>query len=230
MAFMRPAPRRFMLALIACACVHPARAMADSVVLDFSVLRDGQPFGHHIICIRREPGRTEVENSARAEVTLGPFRLFTYDYDSHEIWEDGHLLSLAARTDDDGDKTRVTAQAEPDGLRVRGPQGEAVLAAGILPTSFWTIAATRSPTLLDTKTGQLDTVATLFLGQDRVGGESGVPLDHYRMTGDLIADLWYDRAGLLARARFSARGSVFDYVKAPPPPRVVAGVGGARRD
>lgn len=198
---------------------HPVRAAEPPpTVLDFLVLRDGQPFGRHTIRIRRLGDRVEVENTASASVMLGPFTLFTYAYRSHEVWENGRLRSLAAWTNDDGKEVTVKAEVVAGGLRVSGPEGETLLPAGLLPTSFWTVAATRPPALLDTQTGQVARVSTILVGIEPADPPlTPGPVERYRMTGDLSSDLWYDAQGLLAKARFRARGALFEYVRAPPP-------------
>ncbi|MDR3438894.1 DUF6134 family protein [Telmatospirillum sp.] len=213
---LRAAPAGVIAAFLLCCAGSPTRAADLSAVLDFSISRDGQPFGRHIIRIRRMGERTVVDNSANGDVMLGPFHLFTYDYACREIWEQDRLLSLVSRTDDDGRHIKVEAESGPGGLRVSGPDGDVLLPPETIPASFWTAAAVTSATLFDPRTGKVDHVQSTLLGDesDVVDNES-LSIQHYKMTGDLVADLWYDRGGLLARARFQARGSVFDYVKTP---------------
>jgi hypothetical protein len=61
-------------------------------------------------------------------------------------------------------------------------------------------------------TGQLAKVTSQFEG---VEGEAGGKLYRYRLSGDINTELWYDVRGLLAKARFNARGSVFEFSRPP---------------
>lgn len=178
--------------------------------LRFEVMRDGLPFGRHVITIFRDGDRIEVENTAGATVAMGPFVLFRYAYRSREIWEGDQLRRISAWTNDDGKEMSVTAEWDKEGLRMSGPDGQAVLPPSVLPTSFWTMAVAKSPILLDTQTGQLARVTSHPLGTKP--GHDGDLLG-YRLTGDLNSELWYDSRGLLAKAHFKARGSSFDYVR-----------------
>lgn len=196
-----------------------------SVLLQFQLLRDGEPFGRHTIRIDHRPdGTAVVENHADAAVALGPFTVFKYTYRSQEIWRDGVLLTMTSWTDDDGREVRLSAETRPDGLVLDGPEGTAVLPGGLLPTSFWTVAEMGQTFLLDTHTGHVDEVSIERMADEK--GPGGV-LARYRMTGDLTSDLWYDGDGLLARARFAARGAIIDYIKEPQTPTLLAGSKGA---
>ncbi|MTJ83019.1 MAG: hypothetical protein F8N37_18705 [Telmatospirillum sp.] len=214
---LRATPAGFMVAMLVCLGTGAASAGEQPETLDFALFRDGQAFGHHSFRIYRDGDRTVVASTASASVTLGPFRVFSYDYDSEEVWDGDHLLSLTARTDDSGAKYAVRAGLGPDGLKVSVGGRQQTVPAAVLPTSFWTRAAMTAPALLDTRTGDVDHVEIAALGSETDPSAGGV-LDHYRLSGDLAADLWYDRDGLLARAHFLVRGADIDYVRTSPQP------------
>ena len=132
---MRTGSGVFFLLLFLSLRAHSAFAEEDPVLFDFMVLRDGQPFGHHLMVIYRKQDRIEVDNKADADVFFGPFRLFIYRYQSHEVWEKGRLRSIVATTNDDGEESSVTAKAEAGGLQGRGPEGQIHIPDDIKPTS-----------------------------------------------------------------------------------------------
>lgn len=203
-------PVRIALAFLLAMGVTAIPATAETLLFD--ITRDGQPFGRHIITILSNGVQTDVENAADAKVAWGPVTVFRYAYNSREVWENGRLRRMSTWTNDDGKEISITAEATKDGLKVVGPDGQSLLPNTVLPTSFWTIEVARNSVLLDTQTGQLAKVTSQFEG---VEGEAGGKLYRYRLSGDINTELWYDVRGLLAKARFNARGSVFEFSRPP---------------
>jgi hypothetical protein len=129
---------------------------------------------------------------------------YRYSYQGTEKWKDGRLLSLTSTTNDDGKRFSVAAQAEGDTLRVEINGQEHRTRPDVWTTTCW-----RSPdprfrgqalSLIDADTGKdlpgrlhyLGTSERMVAGQTR-------PCSHYRVTGGMQAELWFDDQERLVR-------------------------------
>ena len=52
--------------------------------LEFDVLRDGGPLGHHIVSFKRDGDALTVETDVKLKVSFGPLTLFEYLHDVTE--------------------------------------------------------------------------------------------------------------------------------------------------
>lgn len=190
----------------------PAPARADTRVLEFEVRRGGAPIGTHRVAIREAGPRTEVEIEIDLAVRFAFLTVYRYTHRSRESWEAGRLVALDATTDDNGERTRVSARAAADGLAVDGSGGRYVAPPGVAPTSYWRREKLERTHLLDTQSGKLVAVANAALGSRAVPVDGAdAPVDFYRVSGDLEAELGYAADGSWAALAFEARGARIDY-------------------
>ena len=186
----------------------------DGEVIEFDVLRKGKPFGRHNLAFSYDDeGRLIVENEIDLEVKVGFVTFFKYTHESTEIWADGVLHSLQAKTRKEGDDLAVTANRSGDVLNVSGTNfsGEAPL--GLMPTSHWNVLQMDQTVLLSSEAGKLLDVTIEDLGMDTIKTQSGeLVASRYRLTADLAVDLWYDETGRWVKCAFSARGQDIEYV------------------
>ncbi len=128
------------------------------------------------------------------------------------MWRDGRLIAIDTETDDDGEPFWLRGRAEQNGLRVKGSSGRFFAPADIMPTSYWNPDILARTRLLDTQRGRLIDVSIAPLGRETVtmAGRSA-EARRYRMTGDLVLDLWYTAEGEWAKTAFEARGAQVSY-------------------
>lgn len=75
--------------------------------LAFTVLKDGKPIGEESYTFDDDPdGALTVEVRTRTDVQV-LFLSFHYDHQRTEVWENGVLTRMTAKTDDDGPSTRL---------------------------------------------------------------------------------------------------------------------------
>lgn len=141
-------------------------------------------------------GRGAYTIETAASLHLKKF-VYHYDYtfNSSESWKAGKYLTSQAKRNDNGDNQAFTlAGAKTDWT-----------------SSFWTLP----PHLGDLKVFDLDsgnvTACKLaHIGPDQFG-------EHYRLTGGLEAELWFDADNRLARRVFTRKGRLatiaLDHVK-----------------
>lgn len=181
--------------------------------ISFEVLRKGKPFGDHILSFdESEDGALKVTSDVDLKAGLGPITVFRYSLDSTETWRDGALVSLSGETNDDGDRTRVTAESKGDTLSVDGSAYTGDAPADIIPSSHWNIKQMYSDIMLSTEDGELLDITVEQIGREDVAvGSQSIPADHYRLTSDITVDLWYDDTGRWVKLAFDARGQTIEY-------------------
>ncbi|MEQ9152158.1 MAG: DUF6134 family protein [Parvibaculum sp.] len=181
--------------------------------LSFRVERGGDPIGTHRISFTREGDELHVAIDIELAVSFGPITLFRYEHRNRETWRDGKLVALETETNDDGKRYTVSAIATETGLEVTSSANGTFMApADIIPTSYWNPATLTQTQLLDTQKGRLIDVDIEETGvrEADVGGRT-VPVNEYRMTGDLKLSLWYSPDMEWLNVIFEARGEEVDY-------------------
>lgn len=180
--------------------------------IEFEVLRNGQPFGRHVVTVTAEDGVLTARTEVALRVSAGPVTFFHYEHACSESWRDAQLLSLECSTLKQGRRFRVRAARRAEGLIVAGDGGESVFGPDLRPTSWWTRPPVGAEAMLDTETG-----ARMPLRVTRVGAETisiagaRVEAERIRVEGALVVDLWYDTQGRWVGCAFTARGQRIEY-------------------
>ncbi|WP_341912460.1 DUF6134 family protein [Ferrovibrio terrae] len=194
----------------------PLTAQAEQIESrNFQVLRNGTPIGHHIVTIRRNGERTDVNVDIRLRVTVaGVLTLYRYIHDSHEIWEGDRLVSLKSTTDNDGDAEYLNATAAAAGLQVDGSRFKGMLPADTMPTSYWRSDFVQRATIMDSQNGRrLDLVVKPSQLEMASVATSDLPAYRYDVTGEVDLTLWYGRDGRWVKTAFPAKdGSKIEYL------------------
>lgn len=187
---------------------------SDGAVIDFMVLRNGKPFGQHVLTFDREAdGHLKVTSDVDLEVKIGPFTAFRYRLDSIERWQDGQLISLISSSNNDGRKGTVSAQVEQGALRVESTKFDGELPLGTIPSSHWNRLQVYQSEMLSTETGEVLEIDVDMLGDDQIEIDGAiVEATHYRLQSDLTVDLWYDQQSRWVKLTFETRGQDITYV------------------
>ena len=230
---MRHIPRRCVRATIASAWVLPKAARAEPVVapLTFTVLRNGAPIGSHRVEFKQDGDTLGVDISIDMVVKIALIPVYRYMHRSREIWRQGLLQSLEARTNDDGTRTEVRVRRQSGGLAVEGSGGSFLAPASTEPTSYWHEDMTLQSRLLDTQNGVIVDVTARKTGIRRatIAGRD-IDVRTYELSGDLTSQLGYSATGEWVDLAFLARGSRIVYRRdAPPAAAAVTPSGAARR-
>lgn len=193
-----------------------AAALPPSMVLPFSVRRDGGEFGYHRLSFRQDGSRLTVGVDILLEVKIAFVTVYRYRHTNTEIWENGRLTSLESRTDNDGTPYQVSAVASGDSVLIDGSQGRVTAPADILTTSYWNKEILQRDVLLDTQRGRLIPARfTPETAESVAAGGQTVPAQRYSMSGPVELDIWFSDVGQWVKMRFVARGSEIDYVLEP---------------
>ncbi len=188
-----------------------APVLADNAPEDiyFEVLRNGSPFGEHVLRFdETEDGRVLVDVGIELSVRFGPLTVFRYEHEATEVWSDGQLLSLDAETFKDGERNRIRVERESETV-LRAMSG---LIPDLVPSSHWLGYEQGTTQILNTETGEPMDVSITDLGFEMLEAEGGsIRARRLRMEGSLTVDLWYDEAGRWVGCAFDARGQSIVY-------------------
>lgn len=192
---------------LACGLLSSFPATAEPRAWNFSVYLDESLIGYQRFDLRDEGADRELTTSARFNVKVLGFSAYRYSHDAVEKWRGGCLTALTARTDDNGERFKVDAAAEGGRLGVSGSRGRFTLDGCVMTFAYWDAAILARQRLLNTQTGEYETVKVSDLGPSKVlvrGVET--PATHYRLTGSKHPiELWYS-----AQREWLALDSVVD--------------------
>lgn len=127
-----------------------------------------------------------VEVSFSSEVHIKKFVVsYSYSFSGNEVWQDGVLVSAKAQRNDNGAILNVSSGA----------------GSADWTSSYWKIPTRREGGLvvLDLDTGLYQKCTLSYVGADSIGR-------HFRLSGGLTTDLWYDKAGYLVRREMLRKG------------------------
>jgi hypothetical protein len=129
---------------------------------------------------------------------------YTYSYRGTEVWKDGKLVRLDSTSNDDGKRYTVAAMAEDNSLRVKVNGQERTTSPEVWTTSYWRLPDARfrnqAVPLLDADTGRDIRGNLQYLGTQQIQVAGKVQdCAHYRVTGGVKVDLWYDQQERLVR-------------------------------
>ncbi len=207
-----------------------ARAQPVAAPLMFTVLRDGAPIGTHRVEFKQEGDTLAVDISIDMVVKIALIPVYRYMHRSREIWRQGLLQSLEARTNDDGTRTEVRVRRQSGGLAVEGSGGSFLAPASTEPTSYWHEDMTLQSRLLDTQNGVIVDVTARKTGIRRatIAGRD-IDVRTYELSGDLTSQLGYSATGEWVDLAFLARGSRIVYRRDAPPAAAAVTPSGAPR-
>ena len=186
----------------------------DGAVIDFEVLRKGNPFGRHVLTFEKlDDGAFTVTTDVDLDVKFGPITAYKYRLDATERWIDGQLVSLSGKSNNDGNKGRVQASAKAGELVVESTEFDGALPLSIIPSSHWNILQMKGDRMLSTETGEVLEIEVETIGPDTVlvAGQE-IEATQYRLKSDLTVDLWYDDQNRWVKLAFDARGQTIEYV------------------
>jgi len=187
-------------------------AQAASKTLEYTVLRDGKPIGTHAYTIDTNGADTQVQVSTDIQVKVLFITAYKFKHNSQEVWSNGRLVSLKSTTDDDGTDKALTAKAEDGKITldsmVKGQDRRQFAAAAAIPASLWNPAIVTQTAIVNTLDGKLMKVKVANVGSEQVdAGGAKVTAHHYKISGELTRDLWFDDAGRLVRVSFPDKTS-----------------------
>lgn len=162
----------------------------------FQVFLDDKEIGYHEFSLTEQAGRRVLETRAEFDVKFLFITAFRYRHRNTEVWAGECLASIDAETDSNGDSLTVSGEETDGGFRVVDNDGERTLSDCVQTFAYWNPSVLGAERLLNSQTGEYESVSVLREGEDRVDidGEA-VNAVRYRLSaeaGDIR--LWYSTA------------------------------------
>jgi hypothetical protein len=199
----RAQPARTLALTTAAVAGAPALAPADEV-RTFAVTVDGKPGGTYTISTATAADGSETTTVAATVKVKTLLGTYTYELNSAEVWKNGRLMSLDAKSNDDGKKKAVTAAAGERGLDVTVNREARKAAADVVTSTGVRVPGgdkARDAVMFDAEDGSETAVRVEPLGACRVT-LNGRPIDgsKFKLTGkDVDAEWWFDTNGRVIR-------------------------------
>jgi len=182
------------------------RAEPQMQRLSFAIMRNGSQIGLHEMEIATEGATVTVEFRTQIAVKVMFVNAYSFGYAGREIWAQNNFVSFQSKTNDNGASHAVSATFDTD-KTVIAADGKTISATGnVIPASFWNMAFLTRTDFFHTENGQLLKISVTDLGDEQLSTRMGPKLaHHYRLTGGLERDLWFDQNG--TPLRYQLRGS-----------------------
>ncbi len=222
---------RLVLSTIALLLAGQAALAADDApypqTVTFVASRNGKPIGTHSLTFSSKDGQRTVTTSIDLAVKIIGITAYRYSHRSQEIWDSNRLQSLASQTDDNGKRFALRIARAGDTLEIeRGEIAPTMQAAtldqglppaqairekapgALMPTSHWNMRQTAQSVVINSQTGVQANVAVANLGRGSVQTTARtIEATHYRYSGDMRLDQWFDDKGRWVKAIFTAPDS-----------------------
>jgi hypothetical protein len=216
-----PMPRRLAAAILTSITLLLPAGLSAAILppggkLDFTVLRNGSPIGSHVLTFADQGGRIDVaiRTDIAVKLPLVGIALYRFEHEGSEVWDNGRLVRLNSKTNDNGTPKHVSAAAAGPGLRVDGSAKQWQTPGLVIPASLWNPHLVQQPALLNTLDGSRMAISVRFTGEENVQVHGKpVKAKHYVIDGALKRQLWYNDNWVLVKVRFAGEdGSDIQYV------------------
>jgi len=175
----------------------------------YRIMRKGKRIGKHTLRITHQQSananQVDVAVKSRIRVKVLKVPVFSFDYQSSELWLNGQLQQVEAETTENSKTTVVSAKREGQAFKLKGTNGGTSSAEnGLSHTSnHWNPGVLSSGVLFNTLTGKPNQVSVESLGSTALELPVGtVQATHFRYSGNLQADVWYDSDGRWVQLAF----------------------------
>lgn len=184
----------------------------DNNFLAYEILRKGKRLGFQSISFSEaDNGDVIADIHIQIDFKLGPIPLFRYRHENREIWRDGQLIEMRARTDNNGENEYTDLTREGDALVGRGTKYAADLGGVTHSTSYFSPNFVRQTDLVSSQDGRRFTTKTVEVGRETLNLKIGqVEATRFRTTGKFKIDIWYTDDGRWVKTEFSRGGNTLN--------------------
>ena len=193
-----------------------ARQLAEryGAVTRYAITRKGKKIGNHEVRFSNDGDRLNVSVESRIRVTVLKIPVFTFHYVSEEIWKDDQLMSVTGTTTENRTVTKVSMSNDDTGSQlIRAAEPKSVDRLHFA-SNHWNANVIGSQRIFNTITGKENVIAMQSMGEEQIKtGRGVIATDHYRIAGQIQADVWYDKNLVWSRLAFKGKdGSEIDYL------------------
>jgi len=181
----------------------------------FRVWLDDTPIGYHQVNINTEAKRKSVHTQASFDVRFLLIPVYSYEHETRELWEDGCLVNINSKTDDNGDDYYISSNKQSSVLALETQNGSTSLDGCVRTFAYWDIELMQDERLLNTQTGEYQSVSVTDMGTNMLTvDEEQFEARQFRLVSeDMTIDLWYSKdMHWLALESITESGAVLRYL------------------
>lgn len=180
-------------ALFLFASFQLTQAATERSAWRFKVFYDGKDIGEQRFQVSRDGGKENVDIEASFRVNFLGINVYRYQHVNREVWSEGCLDSMQARTEDGSERLAVNAARTAEGVKAISMGKESLLPGCVMSFAYWNPGFLKQKRLLNSQTGEYQPVEVRQLGTESVKlGERELQAVRYKLTGkEIDMDLWY---------------------------------------
>ncbi len=185
----------------------PSTATAKPVTqaINFTVERKGSDIGTYSVRFSRNTDGLQVTSRMNLKVRLLGVPVYSYRYDSTEVWRDNELNALTVSVNDNGKRSFVKGERNGGAFAWNNGSRNYAATGNIFPSNHWNDNVLHQRRVLNTLTGKLNNVSIRRAGTDRLNCSFGtVNATRYVYSGQLKTEAWYTASGRWVGLRFKA--------------------------
>jgi len=184
-------------------------------VARYSIYRKGKVIGKHSVSFALSGDTLLVDVDSKIRITVLKVPVFRFRYIAKETWTNGQLTTVTATTTENSDATTVSLTSSGNRSTLINAEGKELEVARLpFASNHWHPRVLDETNLFNTITGNHSVVDIESLGKTQLTiNDQPIETTHYRYSGDIIADVWYDNQGRWVKLQFEGTdGSQISYV------------------
>lgn len=160
---------------------------------DFSVMLDGDKIGYHRFELIDEGDGRRLTSEARFDVRFLFVNAYRYRHSTTELWSDGCLRDVDARTQANGKKMDVRGTTIGDRLIIDAGEATHEIDDCVMTFAYWNPSFLHQPRLLNVQSGEYLDVQVEELGREPVTVRGrDIEASVYKLTAkEIELKLWY---------------------------------------
>jgi hypothetical protein len=179
---------------------------------EYTISIDGTPRGSSKTQFKSSKGVVLLRSESEIKINYLVYR-YHYISSGTELWRNGHIASLENAADYNGTHYAVKGSSTARGLALSTNGTVSLVSPEVWDTSYLLLPERLARpeatpvTLLDSDQGTCKSGKVQYVGDEVLeAADRRVHCMHYRITGDVDVEVWYDRSRRLVRQESQERG------------------------
>ncbi|MTI16296.1 hypothetical protein E1162_03465 [Rhodobacteraceae bacterium RKSG542] len=175
--------------------------------ISFSVERNGKAVGTYTTSFRSSGGTLNVDAKMDIRVRLLGVPVYRFTYRADEAWRGNELEALKVSVNDNGKKRSLQGKRNGKTFSWKSGGKNQSVSGAIFPSNHWNAAVLRQGKVLNTLTGNVNSVRIRKAGTETLECRKGsIKATRYVYSGQIRdTESWYDRSGRWVGLRFKAQ-------------------------
>lgn len=173
----------------------------------YKVFRNGSPMGFYQFEKTTNGEREEVNVDMHLKLDILFFTAYEATHERSEQWVDDKLVSMESSAIYNGKPYDVKVDFNNDKYTIEINGETQTTSKQLVSFNPWA-PEHWEPSFMITEKGKLRDIDRVFLGEEKISLNGKDQLaNHYRITGDIERDVWYNKEGLMLLSQFEKKES-----------------------